>query len=70
VFFATSGDPAAQHRLRRAQSISQPLDDDAFISGLEAASGRTLMPAKPGLKPPEQQHRRPAMPLNAVTLTP
>jgi hypothetical protein len=50
VFFATSGDPTAQDRLRRARSISQPLDDDAFISGLEAASGRNLMPAKPGLK--------------------
>jgi putative transposase len=41
---------AAFARLRAAESIGRPLGDEAFLGGLEAQTGRTLKPAKPGPK--------------------
>jgi putative transposase len=43
-------DAAATQRLRRAETIGRPLGDDAFVSQLEAASGRSLRPAPRGPK--------------------
>src|SRR6266852_567918 len=48
ALIAEEGDPAALDRLRRAESIGRPLGDDGFLARLEAATGRTLKPAKRG----------------------
>lgn len=48
---AAGEDEAASHRLRRAETIGRPLGAEAFLAGLEAASGRTLRPARRGPKP-------------------
>jgi len=42
-------------RLRRAETIGRPLGDEGFIRALEAATGRTLLPAKRGPKPKAEQ---------------
>ncbi len=45
---AAGEDDMASQRLRRAETIGRPLGGEAFINGLEQASGRTLRPGKPG----------------------
>ena len=47
---AAGEDEAASQRLRRSESIGRPLGAEAFIARLEAESGRTLRPGKPGPK--------------------
>ena len=47
---AAGEDAAAFQRLRRSESIGRPLGAEAFIARLEAESGRTLRPGKPGPK--------------------
>jgi len=44
-------DAEMSERLRRAETIGRPIGDDAFLSELEKASGRTLAPGKRGPKP-------------------
>lgn len=44
-------DEAAFARLRRAESVGRPLGGDAFVAGLEAATSRSLRPAKRGRRP-------------------
>ncbi len=48
ALLAAGEDEALVQRLRRAETIGRPVGDDAFLARLEAASGRTLRPAKRG----------------------
>jgi len=50
-FIATPEDEEATRLLRRSESTGRPLGDADWISGLEAQTGRTLMPRKRGPKP-------------------
>ena len=44
-------DEALSERLRRAETIGRPLGSEAFVEGLERASGRVFKPARRGRKP-------------------
>ena len=50
AMLAAGEDAAMAQRLRRAETIGRPIGDEAFLSALEKASGRTLAPAKRGPK--------------------
>ncbi len=49
-------DEEAFARLRRAQTIGRPVGEDHFLAELEARSGRSLRPAKPGPRPATEEH--------------
>ena len=47
-------DAAMVERLRRAETIGRPIGAEGFLDSLEAATGRTLKPARRGRKPREE----------------
>ena len=52
---AAGEDEAMSARLRRAEQISRPVGDAAFIAALERRTSRSLAPTPPGPKPKDRR---------------
>ena len=48
AMIAAGEDAERSQRLRRAETIGRPLGNPAFLAQIEAMTGRTLRPGKPG----------------------
>ncbi|TFI56317.1 transposase, partial [Sphingomonas parva] len=51
AILAAGEDAEMTMRLRKAESIGRPVGSEAFVTRLESATGRTLLPRKRGPKP-------------------